>query len=560
MNSIPVSTEVDLESLTGERADLLNLLLERKARSADEIQRHDRIGGGSPSRLPASWAQERLWFIDQLERGSTAYNIPVVARLYGDLDTTALRRALDDLMHRHEVLRTTLVEEDGSPKQEIAPERSFDLKAADLSHYDLARREREVASQRVEEADAEFDLQTGPLIRGRLLRLSATEHVLMITVHHVAADGWSLGVLLKELGQLYTARVERRHDPLPALSIQYADYAIWQRERFRGVLLEEELAYWRSHLLGAPPQLELPTDRQRPAKQRYRGGNVAISLDPQLTADLKDLARRHGLTLFMALYAGWTLLLSRLSGQEDLVVGTPVANRQRTEVEGLIGFFVNTLAIRVGIRPEAPLREFLSHVRQATLEAYNHQDVPFERIVADLQPERSLSRNPIFQIMFALQNAPSGALQMRGLDVVLEEGQDEPAIFDLFMSLEERAGGVVGSLNFSTDLFDRSTMERWVEYFGLLLREMAHRDLDCIADLSILPRVERGQVLGSFNTTGEIYRKESLIHELFEEQVARAPDAIAAEHEGQSVTYGELNRRANQLARHLLSEGVGPDQ
>lgn len=560
MNAQSTSVEARLEGLSAERVALLERLLEMQLTSSAGITCLPRSETEGPLRLPTSTAQRRLWFIDQLEGSSTAYHIGLSLRLHGQLDREALQRALDALVRRHEILRTTFVVVDGEPVQQIAHEASFVLRTVDLSGGAPSEREAQVCLHRREEAARPFDLAAGPLIRGRLLRVRSGEHVLLITMHHIVSDGWSLSVLFRELTSLYQAQGARRGDPLPPLRIQYADYAHWQRQLFQERVLERQLDYWRQRLAEAPRQLELPADRPRPAVQSYRGENLPVTLDAHLTRSLKAFAQRHEMTLFMVLYAAWALLLSRLSGQDDIVIGTPVANRQHPELEPLIGFFVNTLALRAAMPADRRLEDFLKEVKELTLGAYAHQDVPFEKIVEALQPERTLSRNPLFQVLFALRTAPTSELRMPGLTVTLEEEVYESAMFDLMISLQERGDQIIGFLNYATDLFDRATVERWLGYYGMLLRSMLDGSHSLLAELPILPEAERQQVLEAFNTTKTPWPRERLIHEVFEQQVARTPEALAVEHQGRSLSYGELNARANQLAGLLREQGVGPDR
>jgi amino acid adenylation domain-containing protein len=555
-----ISSDGRLGTLSKEKTALINLLLERESRRRQKIGTYPRGNGSERSRLATSWAQQRLWFIDQLEGDRGVYHIQVGVRLRGWLDQEALRKALSAQIRRHEVLRTVFVSEGGVPTQEIAPTGHFVLTEIDLSSGAEMDREVQVRLQKIEEAQGKFDLRTGPLIRGRLLRLQAEEHILLVRMHHIVSDGWSIGVFLRELAELYGAYREGRSDPLDPLPIQYADYTQWQRQWLLGEALEKQLSYWRASLEGAPPQMELPTDHPRPTVQSYRGENVEISLGAQLSSELKALAQRCEMTLFMVLYAGWAILLSRLSNQEDVVVGTPVANRQRPELEALVGFFVNTLVLRVAARGDFSLQRFLKQVKQVTLEAYDHQDLPFEKVVEALHPQRSLSRNPLFQIMITLQNAQNSVGQWIGLQANLEEGVHQLSKFDFELTLEERGAEIAGNVTYATDLFNRETIERWIGCFKVLLRGMTDEVESRLSDLPILPEGERRQVVEVFNTTEVKYPQRELIHELFEAQVERTPDAVAVVYEEQVLTYSEINGRANQLARYLRSKGVGPDQ
>lgn len=554
------SAEERLRSLSNDRQKLLELLFERRNRDTQEIRPYPRTTDSSGRvLLPTSWAQQRLWFIDQLEGTGTAYNVPVVVRLHGNLDQKALQAALCALVQRHEVLRTIIVNVEGEPRQEIAASGRFELQSIDLSGI-VESDQAQVRLQKIAEAQMPFDLRLGPLIRGRLLKLRPDEHVLIITMHHIVSDAWSMNVMLQELAELYSAYSEGSSDPLQPLPVQYADYALWQRQWLQGPILDKQLSYWRGRLADAAPELELPTDRGRPAVQGYRGQSFEFVLDSSQSAEIKTLARRHGLTLFMVFYAGWAILLSRLSGQEDIVIGTPVLNRPRPELERLIGFFVNTLALRIEVSPDMQLTDFLQHVKEVAIGAFNHQDVPFEHLVEALRPERSLRCHPIFQVMFALQSAPQSELNFHGLSAAFEDGVDETSKFDLLLLLEERGDQIKGRVTYDTELFDRITIERTIACFIVLLKSMTVAEQSPIANLPILPLSERRRGIELFNATDAPYSKEKLIHELFEAQVQRTPNAVSVTHEDRSLTYAELNAKANQLARYLRSEGIGPDK
>jgi amino acid adenylation domain-containing protein len=548
MTSTPVSGKEKLDQLSKGQIELLKLLLEKQSRQTQAISPSARDLQLAHVRLSVSWAQQRLWFIDQLEGGCSAYHIAVAVRLRGALKLEALQKALDMLIQRHEALRTVFVSVGGEPHQEIQAPMPFALRVIELDHREDVEREKH------QELQNKFDLSTGPLIRGSLLRLASDEHLLLVTMHHIIADGWSIGVFNRELMDLY------RGVALEPLPIQYADYAQWQRKWLRGDVLDTQLNYWRARLDGAPPQLELPIDRPRPAVQSYRGASVSVFLDSALTEKLRAFAQRHNLTLFMVLQAAWAILLSRLSGSDDIVSGTPIANRQRPELEGLIGFFVNTLALRTRVRADMPLETFLTHVRDVTLGAYEHQDLPFEQVVEALRPERRLDRNPLFQVMLMLHNAPKSELRLPELRVNFEDEGYESSMFDLHLMLEERGDEIAGVLNFATDLFDRQTVEHWMTCFQVLLKSLTSDAYGSVGELPLLSVSDRNLVLKQFNATATPFASEQLIHELFEMQVERTPDAIAVVYEGQSLTYSELNSRANQLARYLRQLGVGPDQ
>ena len=511
--------------------------------------------------LLLSLSQQRLWFLDQLDHAaSVAYHIPAALSLKGKLNSRALRAALDRIVERHESLRTRMVSVAGMARQVIDAPAGFHLIERDLSALPEGLRERTVEQCLAAEASEPFDLSTGPLIRGQLLRLREDEHILLVTQHHIVSDGWSLGVLVRELRVLYTVFSRGEADPLPSLGLQYADYAMWQRQCLQGAVLDEQVGFWREQLKGAPVLLELPSERSRPAVQSYAGGSVPVELSSELTGGLRELSRRHGTTLFMTLLSGWSVLLSRLSGQTEVVIGTPVANRQRTEVEGLIGFFVNTLALRVPLHDGPSVSELIARVRQITLEAFAHQDVPFEQVVEVLKPSRSLSHSPIFQVMLALNNTPdAGELSLPGLQLNVLERRVGTSHFDLSLSLTEISGKLLGSVDYARDLFEEETIKRWVGHLQRVLSRMVSDDRQRVSELSLLSEPEREQVLVEFNATAAAYERERLVHELFERQAQRNADAVAVEIEGRQLSYEELNRRANQVAHYLIDSGVRPD-
>ncbi len=508
--------------------------------------------------LALSFAQQRLWFLDQLGGAGNAYHMPSSLRLRGELDRDALGRALDRIVERHEALRTVFRTVEGAPVQVIQPAGGFRL-----AHHDLtgsADAEAELRRIAAEEAGAAFDLQHGPLVRGRLVRMAADDHVLLVTLHHIVSDGWSMGVVTQELGALYGAFRSGAADPLPALPVQYADYAAWQRKWVDGEVLQRQADYWKTTLAGAPELLELPADHARPAQQSHAGAAVSLELDEDLTAGLKALSQRHGTTLFMTLMAGWAAVLGRLSGQQDVVIGTPTANRGRREVEGLIGFFVNTLALRVELGGTPTVAELLGRVKERALAAQDHQDIPFEQVVERVQPARSLSHTPLFQVMFTWQNVGGGSLELDGIKLgAAASGAQVTAKFDLSLSMQEAGGRIVGGATYATALFEQATVERYLGYLRMVLSAMVADERQTVDRLAILPAAERVQVVETFNATDAEFPSESCIHHLFEAQVERTPDAIAVAFEDTHLTYSELNARANQLAHYLRERGVGPD-
>jgi amino acid adenylation domain-containing protein len=509
--------------------------------------------------LSASFAQQRLWFLAQLEGVSEAYHIPLRLHLRGHLNHAALRRALDRILSRHEALRTTFVTLDGELYQRISPaeDSCFTLLEHDLrQHTNAAEELHRLAEQ---EASARFDLESGPLIRGRLIRLSDDAHALLLTMHHIVSDAWSMGVLRTELSVLYAAFLHSEDDPLPALEIQYADYAVWQREWLQGERLERQAAYWKGALADAPALLELPTDHPRPMQQDYTGAFAELELDATLTAGLKDLSRRHGCTLYMTLMAGWAALLSRLSGQTDVVIGTPVANRGRAEIEHLIGFFANTLALRIDLSACPSVRQFLAQVKGQVLAAQQHQDIPFEQVVEIVRPVRSLAHSPLFQVMFAWNNFAEEMPPLPGLDVQLLPSAQHMAKFDLTLSLWETGTTISGGLAYATSLFEPPTIERYLGYLRTVLEAMVADDTLTLDRLPLLSAPERDQLLYAWNAPQAAFPADRCVHELFEAQAARCPDAIALVFEDQQLSYAELNCRANRLAHYLRELGVGPD-
>ena len=511
--------------------------------------------------LPLSFAQQRLWFLAQMEGASAAYHIPFGLHLKGDLNRTALRRALDRIVVRHEVLRTSFALHDGEPVQEIGAVEasSFRLIEHDLcGHNDV---EAELAALSELEAGASFDLEAGPLIRGQLIRLAEDEHVLLVTMHHIVSDGWSMGVLVSELNALYGAFLGGEADPLPELEIQYADYAVWQRQWIEGEILQQQAAYWKITLAGAPALLALPMDRVRPVQQSYAGAALPVVLEEKLTSGLKGLSRRNGTTLYMTLLAGWAILLARLSGQQDVVIGSPAANRGRAEIENLIGFFVNTLALRLDLSGSPSVSELLQQSKAQSLAAQRHQDISFEQVVELAQPVRSLAHSPLFQVMFAWQNATEARLELPGLEVqLLPSASHRVAKFDLTLSLQEVGERIVGELEYATALYERSTLERYREYFLRLVEAMVADDTQVVDHLRLLTETERHQVLYEWNATEREYPRDKCVHELFEEQVRRSPEATAVVFEEEELSYGELNARANRLAHYLRELGVKPDE
>ncbi|WP_245495122.1 amino acid adenylation domain-containing protein [Rhizobium ruizarguesonis] len=509
--------------------------------------------------LPLSYSQQRLWFLSQLDEDSTNYNIPLGWRLQGRLDRVAWRRSLDRLFARHEALRCTFVAGEDEPQVQIlSGDRGLPLVEHDLRDRPDAQAALLDLCQK--EARTPFDLAREPLIRGRLIRLADEEHVFLLTQHHIVSDGWSMGVLMRELSSLYRAFEAGEGDPLPPLAIQYPDYAAWQRQWLSGERLQRQAQYWHDTLSGAPARLALPTDRPRPAQQSFAGAGVPVIIDQALARGLKRLSRQRGTTLFMAVLAAWAAVLSRLSGQDDIVIGVPTANRRHREIEDLIGFFVNTLAVRIDLSGEPNVSELLERARRAALTAQDHQDLPFEQVVEIVQPPRALDHTPLFQVGLAWQNNTVGSLDLPGLRVeAAGEGLDQVK-FDLELNLGEQGEVIAGTLGYATALFDRATIERQCGYLLALLRVMVVDADRPVRELDILPAEERSYLLEELNRTEADYPSDLCVHALFEAQVRRAPDAVALVFEEQSISYGALNADANRLAHHLIGLGVRPDQ
>jgi amino acid adenylation domain-containing protein len=509
--------------------------------------------------LPLSYAQRRLWFFEQLEPSRAVYNLPLAWRFGGALDVPALEQSLGEMVRRHEILRTTFASVDGQPVQVIASDLALPLSVLDLQAHPTGDREAAVQRLATEEARRPFDLAHGPLMRATLLRLGCEDHVLLLTLHHIIFDGWSTEVFWSELTALYTASCTGRPLSLPALPLQYAYFAVWQRQRLQGEVLGAELAYWKQQLGDNFPYLDLPTDRPRPPIQTFQGGRQSLALPAFLTAALKALSQREEVTLFMTLVAAFQTLLYRYTGQTDLVVGTPVAGRTRVETEGLLGFFVNTLVLRTNLSGNPRFCELLRRVCEVTLEAYDHQDLPFEKLVEALQPVRDLSHNPLIQVIVALEPPPPRVEELPGLTVHPVTIDPGTAKFDLTLFVQDTAQGLLATVEYNTDLFDHTTITRMLGHFHTLLKGIIADSEQRLADLPLLTAAERQQLLTAWNATSADYPQDACIHALFEAQVERTPDAVAAVFDGQQLTYSALNQRANQLAHHLRALGVGPE-
>ncbi|MBV9774522.1 MAG: amino acid adenylation domain-containing protein, partial [Gemmatimonadetes bacterium] len=544
-----------LAKLSPERRLLLQKLLQKDhgSHEREEIRRR-----GTDGPVPLSFAQQRLWFIDRLDPGTAAYNMPFPLRLRGVLDGGVLRRALSEVVRRHEALRTRFAERGDEPVQVVLPAGPVYFPVVDLSALPEERREAETRRLAREEALRPFDLERGPLLRATLLRLADTDHAALFTMHHIVSDGWSIGVLTRELSGLYDALVRGLPSPFPELPVQYADYALWQREWLTGAKLEEQLAYWRGRLADAPPVLELPADHPPRAVAGASARVLRFGLSAEVSREARELARREGGTVFMVLLAALQLLLSRYAGQEDVVVGTPVANRTRVELEGLIGFFVNTLALRTDLSGDPTFLELLARVREGALGAFAHQDLPFERLVEELAPERSLTHTPLFQVMFALQNMEMGELSLGELRMEPLAGTEEVSQFALGFSLFDEETGIEGTLHYRTDLFEEATVARLLEHFRVVVEEAVGDPGRRVSEISLLAPDERDRLLGEWGAPRAL-PAEGTVPRRFAEQVARTPDAPAVVDGERTLSYAELDRRSSRLAHALRALGVGPE-
>jgi amino acid adenylation domain-containing protein len=516
---------------------------------------------------PLSFAQARLWFLDQLEKGNPAYNIAFAVRLQGALDVTLLEQSLNEMVRRHEILRTTFSMVDGQPVQVITSSLRLSLPVEDYENLPDVERESEVRRLMTQKARQPFDLTQAPLLRAKLLRLTQQEHIFILTLHHIIADEWSVEVFIREIAVLYKAFLAGSSSPLSELPIQYKDFTYWQRQWLQGEVLQTQLSYWKQQLDGVPAILPLPTNHPRPAIQTYRGARQSLEL-PQTVADaiakrcceaqIAALSRQEGVTLFMVLLAAFQSLLYRYTGQEDICVGSPIANRNRDELKGLIGFFVNTLVLRTDLSGNPSFRELLERVRRVALGAYAHQDLPFEQLVEALQPERDASHTPLFQVAFILRNALD-LEEIPGLTLSPLNVESETAQFDLSLVVERTERGLIAAFEYNTDLFDADTIARMLGHFQTLLLGIVANPQAKLSDLPLLTEAEKHQLLVEWNDTQVDYPQDGCIHQLFEAQVKRTPDAIALIFENQQLTYRELNNRANQLAHSLQQLGVKPE-
>jgi len=508
--------------------------------------------------FPASFGQQRLWFLDQFEPGSPYYNIPSVYRLTGHFSPEVFKRTIQEIVRRHESLRTTFSSERGEPLQIVSPRLEVDVPLIDLDGLSDHEREREAMRLAQEEAQTPFDLAVGPLFRSRVVRIGVRDHLIFLTLHHIIADGWSMAVLTREIAALYAAFLKGKPSPLSDLPIQYPDYARWQREWMQGEVLQKQLRYWQNQLDGCPELLEMPTDRPRPSVYTNVGATESIEFSRELTAALNGVCRREGVTMFMLLLAAFQTLLSRYSGQKDISVGTPIANRTQAEVEGLIGLFINTLVLRSNLDGDPPFTELLRRVREVTLGAYAHQDLPFEMLVDSLQLDRDMSHTPLFQVMFILQNVPQSIEVLPDVRLAQVNVEMGTATFDMTLSATESPDGILASVEYNTDLFDAATIRRLLRHFGNVLEDVCRHPDQRLSSLSVLSRVEEHQIVRTWNSVEQTL-PGLCIHQLIENRAAAGRETIAVVAGEGRLSYGELNARANKLARYLRRLGAGPE-
>ncbi len=537
------------------QTEILAFLRKVKDTTQSMSQPPDLVPVSRDGKFQLSFAQQRIWFLYQLDSSSPFYHESLQIQIIGALNVTVLEQSVNEIIRRHEVLRTTFPTIEGVPFQAIAPTLTITLPVVELQGLTEASVQQSV----VREIRQPFDLVTGSLLRVTLLHVSPETHLLILTMHHIITDGWSMGIFLKELGTLYQAFTNGEPSPLPELAIQYADFSVWQRQWLTGEVMEKQLDYWKQQLADAAPLLNLPTDYPRPPVQTFCGATRLFELDPNLTFQLKTLSKKSGVTLFMTLMTAFVTLLYRYSSQEDICVGFPISNRDYSELDPLIGFFVNTLVLRTQIEGNPSFSDLLEKVGHIALDAYAHQNAPFDRVVEALQPERSLGYNPFFQVMFAMLNLSVDTFDLPGIKLTPGRVERGTSQFDLSLSIGETQKGLIGSWEYNSDLFEPDTIARMTGHFQTLLAAIIANPDQRVRELPFLTESEQYQLLVEWNNTTKEYPFDKCIHELFEEQVERSPDAIAVILEGEQLTYRELNQRANRIAHHLRALGVGPE-
>ncbi|NOY60223.1 MAG: amino acid adenylation domain-containing protein [Calditrichaeota bacterium] len=537
----------------------LSLIIEQEALRQNLPPRPPLEPTSRPEYPPLSFAQQRLWFLNQLAPNQAFYNIPGAFRLSGALDLVAFEKSIREIMRRHESLRTTFADERGEPYQVVHEDIPLPIEKTDLSSLPTEEQRTAVEEQAMQEAKTPFDLSKGPLFRVRLLILNDSEHVVVFNMHHIISDGWSVGVLVNEFAQLYNAFVDGEASPLDELPVQYIDFALWQRNWLQGETLQQQLAFWKENLGVNPQVLELPTDRPRPPMQTFNGDNVASMLPKELSQRLSDYCRKEGVTPFMFLLAVFQTLLYRYSGQDEILVGSPIANRTHSETEKLIGFFVNTLVLKSDFTDAPDFRTLLRRVRETTLNAYAHQDVPFEQLVDTLQPERDMSHSPLFQVAFILQNTPLQKLELPGLTLSPVQAESKTAKYDLTLNTAETEEGIACNIEFNTDLFDRGTAKRMLHHFRELVQAALQRPKEKVSQLPLMSDDDLHKILVDWNESDAPWPTDRTVPQLFQEWVQKQPAAEAVRFGEEFLTYAELNRRANQLANYVLKKGVDVD-
>ncbi|TFG62673.1 MAG: non-ribosomal peptide synthetase, partial [Nitrospirales bacterium] len=556
--TVSVRTIFDCPTIAQLASNLEDLQSQQDGDLAPPLRPQDQKG-----LIPLSFSQQRLWFLDQWQPNSALYNVSSVFRLRGLLRVDALRNALRTLIGRHESLRTIFHVVDGMPRQHI--QRLEELPSPCLTIMEMpneAGETREAMLQRfiIKETHKPFDLTQGPLFRAILLPVDETETVFIVTLHHIITDGWSMEILLKELAVLYAAEITGTPANLPALPIQYVDYAVWQRDWLQGDVLTKQLTYWRTELTDAPPSIELSTDFPRPAELSYRGERISFTLPPLLTRSLKKLSQREGATMFMILLAAFQVLLFRYTGQRDILFGTPLAGRTHREMEGLIGFFVNTLVIRTQLKDQLPFQNVLQQVKTTCLNAFAHQDVPFEKLVEILQPTRDPSRHPLFQVMFQLQHGDSTSeLTLQNLEVHSLPQVGQTAKFDIALGLLVKGEILEGTVTFNTDLFESATIKRLTMHYHRLLEGLVANPTHVVSQVPLLTKAERHQLLIEWNPPVSQDSPALYVHQLFETQAAHSPDTVAIVFEDEHLTYEALNNEVSRLANYLAKQGIGPE-
>ena len=554
-----LGVEVPLRSLFSDPTPAaIAVAVEQERMAGEKISAPPLVRVERNQELPLSFAQQRLWLIDQLHPGNTAYNISYAVRLNGNLDVGALRKSFNEIVARHEVLRTSFPVRDGEPRLSISSVADVQLNCLDFSTAEISEQPHLIRQAVKQEAKRGFDLSRGPLVRAQLIKASEDEHVLVVGMHHIVSDGWSMGVIIREFSQLYESFSQEQESPLAELEIQYADYATWQRSWLQGDALNSQLEYWKKQLDGVAV-LEMPADRRRPAVAGYRGAGETFRLSLELADKLRQMSRREGVTLFMTLLAAFQVVLSRHSGQRDIAVGTPIAGRNQREIEGLIGLFVNTLVMRADLSANPTVKELLTKVRETALGAYMHQDLPFDKLVEELRPERSLSHQPLFQVMFMLQNVQQGTRSIGGINLKGEPLELDTAKFELELSVVDTGETIYGGLEYATELYDGWRVRRLLDHLERVLEGMVGDETERVMDLPLMSEAEWQEVVVEWNQTAAEYPRDQRVHEIIEAQVERTPDAIAAVDEEGHVTYNELNHRANHVGHYLRRSGVAPE-